>query len=336
MLSRISACWRLCAIVLVASPVLVASSARGAEPLVWKWQKGDAARYLMTQSMGMTIQAGAGGQAETSMQQDMLMDWAVEDVSEDGAAVVEQRVERIVMQNKAGAGQEFKYDSDSEDPPAGMAALVAPAFDAMVAHPFQMTMLPTGEITEVTLSDELSKALDNLPGGAVSSDMIKQMSQQASLKFPTEPLAVGDKWTTTAEVTSPAIGKMKVHTTYTYDGVREVDGKTYEAFTPAIEMELGENKGPMAIDFDTKESTGEILFDREKGRVFRSRVLQTVDIRVKMGENEIVNSMKQAVEMRELGKDETPTLGAPAEEEAEVDTETDSEATPTEEPAATE
>ncbi|CAE7484169.1 unnamed protein product, partial [Symbiodinium sp. CCMP2456] len=259
------------------------------------------------------------------MQQDMLMDWAVEDVSEDGAAVVEQRVERIVMQNKAGAGQEFKYDSDSEDPPAGMAALVAPAFDAMVAHPFQMTMLPTGEITEVTLSDELSKALDNLPGGAVSSDMIKQMSQQASLKFPTEPLAVGDKWTTTAEVTSPAIGKMKVHTTYTYDGVREVDGKTYEAFTPAIEMELGENKGPMAIDFDTKESTGEILFDREKGRVFRSRVLQTVDIRVKMGENEIVNSMKQAVEMRELGKDETPTLGAPAEEEAEVDTETDSE-----------
>jgi hypothetical protein len=322
MFSRLSAFLRLCAILLVVSPAL------GAEPLVWKWQKGDVARYLMTQSMDMEIEAGPAGAATTSMQQEILMDWDVQEVSEDGVAKVEQRVERIVMQNKAGAGQAFKYDSDSEDPPAGMAALVAPAFDAMVAHPFQMLMRPSGEIVEVTLSDELSKALDNLPGGAVSGEMVKQMSKQASLKFPNEPLAVGDKWTSTAEVPSPAIGKMIVHTTYTYDGSREVDGKTYEAFTPAITMELAEKSGPTAIDFDTKESTGEILFDREKGRVYRSRVLQTIDIRVKMGENEIVNTMKQAVELRELGKDETPTLGAPAEEEA--------EAAPIEEPAVTE
>lgn len=322
MFSRLSASLRLCAILLAASPAL------GAEPLVWKWQKGDVARYLMTQSMEMDIKAGPAGAATTTMQQEMLMDWEVEEVTEDGVATIEQRVERVVMQNQAGAGQAFKYDSDSDDPPAGMAALVAPAYEAMVEHPFQMLMRPSGEVVEVTLSEELSKALDNLPGGAVSGEMVKQMSQQASLKFPSEPLAVGDKWTSTAEVPSPALGKMKVHTTYTYDGPREVDGKTYEAFTPAIAMELAGDAGTTAIEFDTKESTGEILFDREKGRVYRSRVLQTIDIRVKIGENEIVNTMKQAVELRELAKDETPTLGAPAEEEA--------EATPTEEPAATE
>ena len=324
-----SASLRLCAIFLVASPV--ASLAVGAEPLVWKWQEGDSVRYLMTQSMEMKLRAGAAGEVSTAMIQEMLMDWEVENVADDGAAAMRQRVERIVMQNKAGAGQAFKYDSDSEDPPAGMAALVAPAFDAMVEHPFHLTMRPNGEITEVTLSDELSKALDNLPGGVVTGDMIRQMSEQSMVKFPDEPLAVGDKWSSTAEVESPGIGAMKVHTTYTYDGTREVEGRVYEALTPSIQMEPTGDTSPTKVDFEIKESTGEILFDREKGRIYRSRMLQLMDIRVKVGDYEMVNTMNQTVEMRELAEDETPTLGAPKEDAAE-----ESEAEAAEKSTATE
>lgn len=319
---HVSASLRLCAILLVASPAI------GAEPLTWKWKAGDKVRYRMTQSMGMAIQAGPAGEVSTAMSQDVLMGWKVEKVADDGAATISQQVERIVMRNKGNAGQGFDYDSDSEDPPAGMAALVAPVFEAMVEHPFRVTMRPSGEATEFQLSDELSKALDRLPGGAVSGDMVTQMSQQSMLKFPAEPLAVGDKWTNTAEVTSPAIGEMKVHTTYTYDGPREVDGRQYEAFTPSIQMEAAGEESQIPMKYETKESTGEILFDRQKGRLFRSRLLQTIEVRVKVGDREIVNTVDQTVEMRELGEDETPTLDAPAEEEA--------EATPTEEPAATE
>ncbi len=322
MLRRFSASVRLCAMLLAASPVL------GAEPLVWKWKEGDSIRYQLTQLTGMTIQAGPAGEVSTSMRQDMLMDWQADDVADDGAAKITQRVERIVMQNKAAAGQGFTYDSDSEDPPAGMAALVAPAFEAMVEHPIQLLMRPSGEIAEVELSDELSKALDNLPGGAVSGPMIKQMSEQSTLRFPDEPLAIGDKWTNTAEVESPAIGGMKIYTTYTYDGPREVDGREYEAFTPSIRMEPTGDGGQFQMEFDTKESTGEVLFDRQKGRLFRSRLLQTIEIRVQVGDREIANTMEQTVEMREIGKDETPNLGAPPEEEA--------GAAPNEEPGATE
>lgn len=34
------------------------------EPLHWKWAEGDEARYLMTQTMNMSMNAGQAGQRE--------------------------------------------------------------------------------------------------------------------------------------------------------------------------------------------------------------------------------------------------------------------------------
>ena len=50
-----------------------------------------------------------------------------------GDAVIEQKIDRIRMKMTAPGGQGFDYDTDSEEPAVGMAAMVAPAMEAMTA-----------------------------------------------------------------------------------------------------------------------------------------------------------------------------------------------------------
>ena len=143
MFNRLSASLRLCAILLVAGPAL------GAEPLVWKWKEGESVRYLTTQSTRSSVDGGPAGTAETSMREDTIVKWTPIEVMEDGSAKLEIQTERVVMHNKGQQGQDFTYDSDSGDPPAGMAALVTPMYEALLEHPFTMTMLPSAAPTWV-------------------------------------------------------------------------------------------------------------------------------------------------------------------------------------------
>ncbi|TWT99775.1 hypothetical protein Pla108_07180 [Botrimarina colliarenosi] len=298
--SHCSASLRLCAILIAVTPAI------GAEPLVWKWAPGDSDRYQVVQTMRMTVDAGPAGEVTSSMRQDMVMRWTVEDVDADGVARISQGAERIVMKNRGPMGQDFTYDSDSDEPPAGMAALVAPMYDAMVEHPFVVTMRPSGEITEVVLSDDLSKAFDRLPGNVVSGDFVAQMTKEAVVSFPTEPLAVGDQWTATTPLELPPLGEMKVVTTYVYEGTRDVEGRTYEAIKPSVQIEIP--PGQANVRLETKDADGEILFDREQGRVFRSRFVQSMVVRVTTDQGEIANGIKQAIELRQLGEGESLSL----------------------------
>ncbi|QDT69663.1 hypothetical protein MalM25_26020 [Planctomycetes bacterium MalM25] len=304
--------------------LVFASQALAEEPLVWKWAEGDTTRYLMTQSMEMAMNAGPAGQINTTSETATLMRWTVDSgPDESGACRLRQGVERVVMQSVAPMGQGFNYDSDDGDPPAGMAALVAPMFEAMIENDFLATMLPNGKITDVELSDELAQAFDRLPGGAMSSDMVKQMSQQGAMQFPNEPLVLNDHWTITNEVQAPQMGPMKVATTYTYKGPRRVDGRRLEVFAPSIEMEsTGGEDQQFDVTIKTKSSDGEILFDAELGRLVSSKVSQEMDVIVKVGDREIVNQIVQNIELRSVAEDETPEMGiqasveeGPAEEE---------------------
>lgn len=287
---------------------LLVVAAQADEPLVWKWAEGDSTRYLMTQTMRMTMDAGPAGQVTSEMRQDMVMNWRCVGLTDEGNYQIEQATERIVMSNKTSMGQGFSYDTAADGNPEGMATLVAPVFDAMVENPFTVVMKPSGEFLDVILSDPLARALDNLPGGGTSADMVVQMAKQSSLQFPDHPLAVGDSWTNEASVESPQTGQMKVLTTFVYNGSTELEGTTYEAFTPAVSIEsLGGPQG-MEVSIETKESTGEVLFDREAGRAFRTQVLQAMDVGVTFGGQQISNLVNQGVELRQLAEGETPMI----------------------------
>lgn len=294
----------------MANQGILSQSLHAEEPLRWKWAEGDKARYLMTQSMKMSMDAGPAGNIESDTNQQMLMNWTVDRIGEEGEAIISQAFDRITMKTNGPMGQSLEYDSAQEELPVGMATLVAPLFDALVKSPIIATMQTSGEYTDIELSDELAEAFKRMPGGAMSSDMVTQMTKQGSITFPAEAIAIGETWQQTAEVLAPQVGKMKVTTTYTYNGPKEVDGKVLESFTPAIEMKMPENSdAPMEIKFNTKQSSGEILFNRELGRIESSEVVQEIDVEVTVQGQVVNNQMTQSISMKALAEGEKASIG---------------------------
>ncbi|MEQ8847963.1 DUF6263 family protein [Botrimarina sp.] len=287
-------------------------AATAAEPLVWKWEEGESQRYKSTQSMQMTINAGPAGKVQTETETTMAMTWSAKEVKPDDAAVLEQQVERVAMSMQGPMGQGMKYDTASDAPPSGMAAMIAPTFEAMVAAPITLTMLPTGEITELSLPEEMTNAMGAMPGGADMNQMVKQSSQQGFVTFPKEPLEVGQSWTRQATASTPQMGELVTTTTYTYNGPKEVDGKQLESIGVTLDLDSGKNggQGQMQMDFNTVSSDGEILFDRESGKIVSSRLDAENEITMTMGAQSMTNSMTQQVRLDAIGADEEVDFGA--------------------------
>lgn len=296
------------ALLLLAALSIPTGFAKAGETLRWKWQEGDSSRLVMEQTMDMTMNGGPMGPLTSATDQKMLMTWTVKPGAGDATAVT-QSTDRIVMKMDGPMGQGFEYDSAQEAAPVGMAAMIAPMFDALVASDIVLWVTERGEVNEVTFPDELKQVFDNMPGGAVSTDMIMQMSQQGMLKFPEEPVEVGDTWTESTEVSSPQMGAMKINVMYRFDGMREIDGRSVAAITPSLTMEVADPNGQaMPVTFETRESGGEILFDNEAGKLVSSRIDQTTDVIVSVQGQEMRNEIKQSTLVRALAEGETPDM----------------------------
>ncbi|MEM6315269.1 MAG: hypothetical protein AAF743_14350, partial [Planctomycetota bacterium] len=69
----------------LAAFALSTATARAADPPAWKWAPGDTARYQLTQTMAMSMDAGAAGQIETSRTETKLLALSVDSIDESAA-----------------------------------------------------------------------------------------------------------------------------------------------------------------------------------------------------------------------------------------------------------
>jgi hypothetical protein len=155
----------------------------------------------MTQNMTISSTGGPGGPQNVTMNQDLKMTWDIQDVTKEGNAIIQQKIESVKMKMAlpppVGA---IEYDSTSEKPPAGPAAMLAPMYGAMMKGAFTITMTPQGEIKDVKIPEEIVAALKNSPGAAAMGDMaspegFKKMIKQGSLKLPDDAPTEGKEWT---------------------------------------------------------------------------------------------------------------------------------------------
>ncbi|MCG8324541.1 MAG: hypothetical protein MI673_03415, partial [Thiotrichales bacterium] len=100
------------------------------EPLIWKFSTGDEHRYQMTQKMKTAMELGPAGEVKTGFQQQMNIRWKIESVDEKGAATLTQQIERVQLAMHAPGQVEMRFDTASEEAPAGYGAMVAPALQA--------------------------------------------------------------------------------------------------------------------------------------------------------------------------------------------------------------
>ncbi len=279
------------------SPALAAD-----EPLLWKFSAGDAHEYRMLQRMDMEMTLGeANRKIETSIEQVIDMTWKVDQVDDRGKARIVQKLDRMRMNMQAPGQPEMKYDTQSEEPPAGFAAMLAPLMKAMTENDFTMAMSPRGKIDNLQMPEAVRQALKNVPGAAMMGEMFSNegfanMIQKSSLILPQpQDLEPGHEWSTTSEMKNPQLGKITSKITYRYLGPRELNGTQYEVFGIQMEMGFGEGAGGVSIQIEDQNTDGEILFDRAAGRLESSKLQQEIDMLVIAGPNEMKQKMIQKV-----------------------------------------
>src|SRR5262249_3888388 len=134
--------------------------ARAEDALRWRFKQGEKLNYLMTQDMDMqmTVPAGPGGQGgqvSTTVHQVMDMTWEVQGVDDNtGDAVIQQKFDHIQMKMTPSVGPGIDYDSKSDKPPEGLAAMIAPLYDAMTAGEFELTMSARGQVKDVKIPQQ--------------------------------------------------------------------------------------------------------------------------------------------------------------------------------------
>jgi hypothetical protein len=199
-------------------------------------------------------------------------------------------------------GQSFTYDSQEPGEPQGMAAMIAPMFDAMTKGKFEVTMSPQGQILDVIVPQEVIDALKNSPAAPMMGDMatadgFKQLLSQGAMVLPKEALEPGQQWTTSVEMNNPMVGKQTVNTTYTYEGTKDVGGTTYDVFRPSIQMNFG-GEGAMQMSIKEQKSTGEILFNREAGRLHSTTLNQDMTMGMNVGGQVLEQKIHQQVDVK--------------------------------------
>lgn len=267
------------------------------ELLRWKFTAGEAFDYQTTQDMNMNINAGQAGQLATTAGQTMNMTWNVKSVNEKGDAVIEQKIVRIRMKMSAPDAQ-FEYDTESAEPAVGMAAMVAPAMEAMTTGLVTFSMSPRGEVRDVKLSEELASAIKNGPGGESGAvDQFKSMVSQVAFVLPEKQPATGETWTTKIAVNNPAGGNQTVETTYTYDGTREVDGTTYAVIKPAMKMDVAKNP-MMEMKMKEQKTDGEVLFDVDAGELHSMSINQDITLDMIAAGQTMPGTIDQNIEVK--------------------------------------
>ena len=275
--------------------------ARAAEPLAWKLEPGLANRYRMTQDTKVE-KSGAGGDATVQSSLTIDMSWTVQKVNEDGSAVLDQRIDRMQMKASSGDGQTAEIDSAAKDDPQGPGAMLAPFLKAMTDNPFTVTMTPRGEIEDVIIPDAIAEALKNQPGAAQMGDLaseegFKKLVAQAAFVLP-EKIEPGVEWTSKTETNLPAVGKQTAETTYRYEGPKEVDGQKLEAFSAKVNLKF--TGGQVPVEITKQGSKGEILFNREAGRLESSSIKQNTMLKISVGNQTINQTIDQTIEMKWL------------------------------------
>jgi hypothetical protein len=279
---------------------LLVGVAQASEAPRWKFEQGQSNRYRMNQTMKMSMNIG-GNDVNNNIKQVIDMSWTVREVKDDGSAVLDQKIDRMRMTIEAG-GQKIELDSAAKDEPQGQAAMLVPMLKAFTSKAFKVTMSPRGEIADVEVPEEMLEALKNTPGAAAMGDMatpegFKKMVSQASFAMP-EKLEPGDEWTQKMEMQLPGIGKQIAETTYKYEGAKEIDGKEYEVFAPTLTIRY--EGGATAVNVGDQKSNGQILFDREAGRLASSELKQDMTLTLSAGGQSIEQKLDQTIEMKHV------------------------------------
>jgi hypothetical protein len=255
-----------------------AVNANAQQPLRWRLEPGRQLGYNVVQDSKASVE-GPFGELNVTMNQEMEITWEVLRLTDAGNAVIRQRFSSIKMKMTLPPPTGvLEYDPESKATETDKAAMFSPMVQALTQGEFEFTMSPRGEVTDVKIPDEVIAALKNSPGstalkGLAIPDDLTTLILHGTLVLPEGAAQSPDEWSTQVEFSNPQGGKKVVEKTYRFEDTQEIDGVTYAVVRPTVKMNI---EGNPQIAVTAQESSGEILFNIESGRVHSSDVNQSV------------------------------------------------------------
>lgn len=200
--------------------------------LRWKFEPGQTLVYRlrtgneteMPNNMGVAV-----------VEQIMTQRWEVVDMSADGAATVQQTVDRVQMSMKSPMGNvqaDSASDTTATDPMARMVT-------AMAGSGYTIVFDAAGRVQEIRGLEDMRQRLLEATGGAgamgqqafeqfldqmASEEGVKNMMQQGFGAFPDGPVSPGDTWDASFDMALPMFGSLSYANTMTFLRVEERDG----------------------------------------------------------------------------------------------------------------
>ena len=268
--------------------------------LRWKFREGEQLTLICTQTID-TRRTVKGQSAEMSMILTSEMDWRVKSVAKNGNADIVQSFRRLSAKLSTAKGSSITFDSAAKIKPTGLAKDVAEKLLPLIGKEFTVAMTSRGSITKVTLSDELSEAIEEAAGtkgprtelftAAGISDLMKQFAVQ----LPEKPIAKGGKWTTKHSAKLP-IGRLQLANQFEYQGPQVVNGR------PVLKIGLSSQVKVATPSKRTKlrkyEHTGTIQFDEVFGRLVTATSKQTITATTRLRDVIIEVQLKTTINTR--------------------------------------
>ncbi|HQX51828.1 MAG TPA: DUF6263 family protein [Planctomycetaceae bacterium] len=274
------------------------SSLTAQEQLAWRFTPGESLKYVVNQKMDMTMDL-AGNKQTVAMTQVMDMHWKISEVdARNGDVKMSQTVERLKMNSEGPPFGTVAFDSASEtapDTPLGKS--LAEVFKVMIGKEFDVQMKSTGKIESVQVPASLIEGLKKAgsAGNAMDESTLKQMMTQSAITLPEKPIQPGEKWESVQQIEMP-FGTMVVKSQLSFEGIDSSSGYALIAMKPTITVTPKEGAA-INLTLNNAEGQGMVRFDIAKGRIARSDLDLTMDMRVKSFGQVIDQTVHQTTSM---------------------------------------
>lgn len=250
--------------------------------LAWKFQKDKPFYQTMTTDTDqkMTVMNNTVTQKQ---KQTFYFSWKPIEVK-DGEAKLEQEILGVKMDIDIG-GSPIKYDSTSAAANNASNPL-SEFFKALVGSTFKITLDPkTLKISKIEGRKEFvdklvnaNKQMQPLLEKILSEDALREMAEPTFAVITNEAVEKGKSWKKETKLDMGPIGSYKNEYTYTYEGTDDksktdkIKVDTKLTYSPPEKAD-GVGGLPFRIksaDLTSKNATGTVWFNRDKGRVDKS------------------------------------------------------------------
>ena len=190
----------------------------------------------------------------------------VQGVNQAGEAVIVVKFDRI--QSKVSNPEPVEFDSAKDAPADGKAATYAPLYKAMTQGDFEVTMTARGEIKDVKVPQDVLDVLktnQQAMGDLATPKGLQEAIMRFSFVLPEKAPEPGERSSSHVDVNN-SMGGISVETSYTFEGISEVDGQKMAKFRPSIKMNV-EGNSTMQSKMTDQKSDGVVLFNVDQGRL---------------------------------------------------------------------